>query len=166
MRKCDTDVSLGFNVGLFRVSPSYRVHIREEKELSRNVPMHTRGVECMCVCVARATRGKKERRKKKIVIPVRWSGLISEISSVKKFRRVRSPLLSFSLSISLSSQMHMHASILLRVPPSPLIYPPFPPFYRPRGNRQALLTFAIIVLAAASHFYFYLYLRDTRSRAQ
>lgn len=47
----------------------------------------------------------------------------------------------------------MHASILLRVPPSRL-YPPFPPFYRPRGNRQALLTFAIIVLVRGIAFLF------------
>lgn len=31
---------------------------------------------------------RKKRRKKKGVTPVRWSGLISEISSVKKFHRV------------------------------------------------------------------------------
>lgn len=161
MRKRDTDVSLGFNVGLFRVFPSYRVHTGGEEALAECPDAYARLNACVCCA---SDPGKERKKGKKIVIPVRWSGLISEISSVKKSRRVGSPLL-LSLSLSLSSQMHMHASILLRVPPSRL-YPPFPSFYRPRGNRQALLTFAIIVLAAASHFYFYLYLRDTRSRAQ
>lgn len=47
-------------------SVSFRVTecIREEKELSRNVPMHTRGVECTCVCCASdpGKEGKKEKK--------------------------------------------------------------------------------------------------------
>lgn len=93
---------------------------------------------------ARTTGGEKERKKKKKrVTPVRWSGLISEISSAKKFRKVRS-LLS------------LHASVFLCFPPFPLPSP-FPSLHRPRGNLRALLTSAIIVLAVASHSFIFIF---------
>lgn len=92
---------------------------------------------CECIC----SRKKEKEEEKKKESPVRWSGLISEISTAK-----RSLLLP--LSLSLSWHKCIHASPF----PSPL----FPSLHRPRGNLQALLTSAIIVLArAASHFYFY-----------
>jgi len=150
MRKCDTNASLGFmsvSSALFEFKNCIRVYRRRRS--SRRMFRCIRAVQCM-----RERDPGKERKRKKRVTPVRWSGLISEISSAKKFRRVHS-----SSSSLPPLQMHMNAPVFLCLPPSRLSNP-FS-LHRPRGNLRALLTSAIIVLAAASHFYFYLYLRDT-----
>lgn len=89
------DVSLGFNVCLFRTFQSLKtvlVRIGEEKVLAECSDAY---VQYSCM---RERSGERKKEGKKRVIPVRWSGLISEISSAKKFRRVH-----FSLSLSFSS---------------------------------------------------------------
>lgn len=120
--------------------------------------------------VRESPRGKKKRGKKR-KSPVRWSGLISEISSTKKFRSL--PPAPLFLSLPLFPSLRPRRGINAYMSPSSSLSasssgfssssssssssspPPFSPsFRRPRGNLQALLTSAIIVLAAASPFFF------------
>lgn len=97
---------------------------------------HTR--ECMC--------SKKKEKKKKS--PVRWSGLISEITTAR-----RSFTVYFSLFFLLYCGINAYMPPPFFFPPSPL--PLFYPLHRPRGNLQALLTFAIIVSAARHRIFIF-----------
>lgn len=113
--------------------------------MSRCRCIHVQSHACECMHEGGgACKGREKGGKNKS--PVRWSGLISEISSAKEFCSSRLSFLRYS-SLSLSLPPYKYTLV-----PYPFLL--FLSFHRPRGNLRALLTSAIIVLTAASRFIF------------